>query len=221
MKLFALLTLLALTLAASPAAGQGLDETLAATRALPGEADTPEVMVPLVDLDVAARLRDEARDWDGTRYRYGGDSRAGIDCSALMRRWFSDLFDEALPRTADEQFDRGTSVERAELRPGDLVFFGSRRGINHVGVFVGDGEFAHASRSAGVTVSRLNEAYWKARYRGARRVLGLSGLGQQLPPVETVVAATEVPVRQAAAPTFTRASARGARALPATRRTGW
>ena len=69
----------------------------------------------------------------------------------------------------------GTSVSRDEMRPGDLVFFNTNgRGVSHVGIFVGDGKFAHSSSSRGVTVSSLNESYYANRYLGAKRVMSTS-----------------------------------------------
>lgn len=125
----------------------------------------------LMDEAVRERFLSLAADWEGVRYRIGGNSRAGIDCSALVQTWFQDVFGQQLPRSSREQFHVGETVERDGLRPGDLVFFRNRRSISHVGVYVGEGQFAHASSSQGVTVSRLEEAYWARRYAGARRVI--------------------------------------------------
>lgn len=175
-------------------------------------------------------LRAEALDWADTPHVLGGDSRRGIDCSSLMQQWYSSLFGVQLPRTSGEQFAAGERVDREALSPGDLVFFGTARRITHVGAYVGGGEFAHVSSSVGVTVSRMDEAYWKRRYRGARRVLPIEdGIVLSLP-----VAAAEAPTpsdqpsaivrtdRPAeAAPTFTRASVRGGQSAPAPRRVGW
>jgi lipoprotein Spr len=127
----------------------------------------------LMDEAVRERFLSLAADWEGVRYRIGGNSRAGIDCSALVQTWFLDVFGTPLPRSSREQYHVGNTVEREELRPGDLVFFSNRRTISHVGVYVGDGQFAHASSSQGVTVSRLEETYWARRYSGARRVLSM------------------------------------------------
>lgn len=214
----------ALTLAAAPAASaQGFSETVAALHAADARPASPDA---LDDGQVAFLLREEARAWEGTPYRFGGASRSGIDCSALMQRWFEDLFARGLPRTADEQFDQGTPVEHEDLRPGDLVFFGSKSRISHVGVYVGHGEFAHASRSVGVTVSRLDEAYWERRFRSARRLLDASPDDVFLPetafPPDTpeVFAANGQAAPRRGAPSFTAAPVRGSQA-PSPRRTGW
>lgn len=132
----------------------------------------------LMDEAVRERFLSLAADWEGVRYRIGGNSRAGIDCSALVQTWFLDAFGTQLPRSSREQFQVGETVERDGLRPGDLVFFRNRRSISHVGVYVGEGRFAHASSSQGVTVSALEEAYWARRYAGARRVISSDLLPQ-------------------------------------------
>jgi murein DD-endopeptidase / murein LD-carboxypeptidase len=120
---------------------------------------------------VEARLRDAVAQWDGVRYRYGGTSRAGIDCSALMVAWFRNLFGIELPRTSREQAREGDAVPRSALRAGDLVYFGSGRSITHIGVYLGGGEFANSASSQGVSIAALSDDYWAARYLGARRVL--------------------------------------------------
>ncbi len=176
---------------------------------------------------VAERFRAEAADWADTPHVYGGDSRRGIDCSALMQTWYRDLFGVALPRSSGEQFATGTPVDRDALRPGDLVFFGRKRRISHVGVYVGGGEFAHAASSVGVTVSSLSEKYWKGRYRGARRILtdaerdALPALAEaaRVPAAGQAERAGE-PARVAAAPTFTGERVRVRRPAGA-RRVGW
>ncbi len=125
--------------------------------------------------DPERRLRDVEGDWHGTPYRLGGTSKSGIDCSAFSRMVYAEVYRVELPRTVEEQEAVGKSVARSRLRPGDLVFFrtqgmGPRSGSRHVGVYLGGGEFAQASGSRGVTVSRLDDPYWNERYKTARRV---------------------------------------------------
>ncbi len=175
---------------------------------------------------VGERIRLAAHGWDGTVYRFGGTRISGIDCSALMVRWFDHLFDVRLPRTSNQQFRVGNEVERDWLAEGDLVFFGSPSQITHVGVYVGRGEFAHASSSGGVTVSRMAQEYWSTRYRGARRVLEGTRARPSTPtPVLAFTARKTDPAPAAeqttvtGAPTFT-TSTTAARQKPK-RRIGW
>ena len=119
---------------------------------------------------VSSTLRAAGRPWIGTPYRWGGDSRRGIDCSAFVRQYMRDNLGVELSRaTAGQQFE-GVSIDKPDLLPGDLVFF-RHRSVRHVGVYLGEGEFIHASSSRGVTVSSLSEAYYQSAYWMARRVL--------------------------------------------------
>ena len=118
------------------------------------------------------RLEAYAREWAGTPHVMGGDSEAGIDCSAFARRLGADVLDVWLPRTSREQALTGWRVDPHQLEAGDLVFFASGGGtINHVGVYLRDGRFVHASSSLGVAISHLDETYWSAHFREARRVV--------------------------------------------------
>jgi len=107
----------------------------------------------------------------GYRYRYGGASPAGFDCSGFT----SYVYRQAgiyLSHSASSQYYSGVHVSRANLRPGDLVFFANtyRRGISHVGIYVGNGKFINAANSStGVIVSSLYSRYWSAHYYGATR----------------------------------------------------
>lgn len=107
----------------------------------------------------------------GMSYRRGGTSRGGFDCSGFTRYVFA-KYGISLPHSSAAQAGRGASVSRGELKPGDLVFFQTyRRGISHVGIYVGNGNFVHAeSRGKGVSVDSLSSSYYAGRYRGARRV---------------------------------------------------
>lgn len=107
----------------------------------------------------------------GTRYRYGGASRGGFDCSGLTSYVYAKK-GVSLPHNAAAQFKRGQAVSKSKLKEGDLVFFHTtRRGISHVGMYIGDGKFVHASSARGrVRVDSLNSGYYSQRYRGARRV---------------------------------------------------
>jgi lipoprotein Spr len=110
--------------------------------------------------------------WWGTRYSLGGDSENGIDCSAFTVVVMRDVFNVALPRTAQEQYDNSERVELENLKEGDLVFFHtSGRRISHVGIYLLNNKFVHAATSGGVMVSDLNDKYWQPRYRGAGRVI--------------------------------------------------
>ncbi|MCX6168581.1 MAG: C40 family peptidase [Ignavibacteriales bacterium] len=107
-----------------------------------------------------------------TPYKYGGSTQNGIDCSAFTLQVFQSSLSIDLPRSAREQYSVGEKISKDDLRFGDLVFFNTRRASNpgHVGIYLGENQFVHASRSLGVTVSSLDEAYYKKRYIGARRV---------------------------------------------------
>ena len=106
----------------------------------------------------------------GTPYVFGGTSSRGIDCSAFVMRVFS-LNGIKLPRTADVQYKMGSHVAHGQEMAGDLVFFQTYcAGASHVGIYLGDGEFIHASSSKGVTVSSLSDPYFKRRYLGAKRI---------------------------------------------------
>ena len=115
-------------------------------------------------------LRLEGQSWLGIPYRWGGTTRRGIDCSAFVQQYMRSVLDVELPRTTATQRYRGVHVAKADLIPGDLVFF-RRRGTRHVGVYLGDGEFIHASSSRGVTVSTMTSGYWSRYYWMSRRVV--------------------------------------------------
>ncbi|EPK7281921.1 NlpC/P60 family protein [Citrobacter farmeri] len=108
--------------------------------------------------------------WRGTDYRLGGDSRRGIDCSAFTRRIIASVINRRLPRTALEQSHTGHPVSQRELNVGDLVFFKTEPNVHHVGVYIGNDSFIHASSSQGVTLSHLSNQYWQEHYLTARRI---------------------------------------------------
>jgi len=113
-------------------------------------------------------------EWYGIRYHYGGDSKEGIDCSAFVYLMMSNVYAlNSLPRVSKEQYLKSRRIDRQELREGDLVFFhtvGRHKTVSHVGVYLTNNKFIHAS-SSGVMISDLGEAYYARRYVGAGRVL--------------------------------------------------
>ena len=109
-------------------------------------------------------------EWWATRYRYGGTSKKGIDCSSYTGQLLYEVFGFVMPRTAREQYAISSRVNRDDLLEGDLVFFNTRGGVSHVGVYLGDGYFTHSSSSAGVTINNLNESYYSRKYIGGGRI---------------------------------------------------
>ena len=131
--------------------------------------DTPTAVITAGDIET--RLRAEASRWRGTPHRMGGGDRNGIDCSGLVQRIFQDLFDIRMPRTARQQAASGVGVGRPALEPGDLIFFKPPGKKDHVGIYLGRGEFVHTSASRGVMISRMDSSYWRKYYWKARRIL--------------------------------------------------
>ncbi|MDR1811970.1 MAG: C40 family peptidase [Candidatus Fibromonas sp.] len=109
--------------------------------------------------------------WLGTPYKSGGNTKSGADCSGFVSSVYLEKEGVYMPRTTAEEFKIGTPIDKKDLAIGDLVFFGEYTRINHVGIYVGKGNFIHASTSNGVMVSPLEDIYWKPRYVGARRYL--------------------------------------------------
>ena len=110
----------------------------------------------------------------GTPYRYGGNTpEGGFDCSGLVNYVFRDMLDMALPRTSrDLAALQGPRIASGQLASGDLVFFGAGGSVSHVGIYVGEGRFVHAPNSGGtVRLDRLDGAWWRDHYTGARRLL--------------------------------------------------
>ena len=110
----------------------------------------------------------------GTPYRYGGASpQSGFDCSGLVRHVYASVLNQELPRRSEDISGLGVPVSRAELQPGDLVFFNTlRRAFSHVAIYIGDGRFVHApARSGRVRIEGLDDRYWAARFDGARRMI--------------------------------------------------
>ncbi|MEO6405814.1 MAG: C40 family peptidase [Ferruginibacter sp.] len=108
--------------------------------------------------------------WWNTKYRFGGESKKGIDCSAFTGLLMSCVYAVRMPRTANQQYAATTRIKKEELVEGDLVFFHTRKGVSHVGAYLGDGFFVHASTSNGVTINNLSENYFSKRYIGGGRV---------------------------------------------------
>lgn len=122
------------------------------------------------DAATPTQITQTAYKYIGVPYVYGGTTTKGFDCSGYTQYVFKQL-GITLKRTAADQFKQGSSVSKANLKVGDLVFFNTTgRTASHVGIYIGDNKFAHAGSSTGVTVATLSSSYWGPKYDGARRI---------------------------------------------------
>lgn len=134
----------------------------------PGENNTAEAASP-------TELIQKANQYQGIPYRWGGTTTAGFDCSGFTQRVFSDI-GVNIGRTTWDQYARGTSVSKSNLKTGDLVFFNTAGpgSLSHVGIYVGNGKMIHSGTSTGVGYASINDPYyWGSRYAGAKRMTNL------------------------------------------------
>lgn len=120
--------------------------------------------------EVLSQLRSAYNEWGGAPYLLGGSSKSGVDCSAFAKTVLDEYFSIDIPRHTRDQLQAGSSVRRNSMRPGDLIFFRTDRGVLHVGIAMDEGDFLHASYSSGVMISNVGERYWAGRFLGVRRV---------------------------------------------------
>jgi len=112
-----------------------------------------------------------AKKYIGVPYVWGGSTPSGFDCSGFVQYVFG-AHGISLPRTSKEQYGVGTKVSKANLKPGDLVFFNTEgSGVSHLGIYIGSNQFIHASTSKGVIITSLSNTYWAPKYYGAKRIL--------------------------------------------------
>jgi len=120
-----------------------------------------------------SRLDKIIRSYLGVKYRLGGSGKLGMDCSGLVYAVYRDYNNTHLPPNTRKLYGQLPRVKYRELTFGDLVFFSLQgKHVSHVGIYIGDGRFVHASRSRGVVISSLDESYYRESYAGACRVVG-------------------------------------------------
>jgi len=112
----------------------------------------------------------EFEKWAGTPYKYGGNTKQGIDCSAFVQSVIFSAQQKSLPRTTEKQSQSGIKIDYNDAKSGDLVFFKTNLKDKHVGIFIGNNQFMHASTSKGVIISRLDNPYWASVFWQVRRV---------------------------------------------------
>jgi lipoprotein Spr len=130
--------------------------------------------VPLTGLE-DKKFIEAIAEWIGTPYVYGGETKKGTDCSGFVKTLYKDVYNLSLYRTAYDLVKNCDPVNKKELKTGDLIFFKIKSDkISHVGIYLNDGKFVHASSSSkGVMVSDLNEAYYKKYFYSAGRIKNL------------------------------------------------
>lgn len=123
----------------------------------------------VVDI-TTTRMFEFIDEWYGTRYRLGGNTKKGIDCSAFSQYLFAAVYGINIPRTTREQYKITDHISRTQLAEGDLLFFNTRGGISHVGIYLQNNKFVHAASSGGVMISDIFDSYWVRRFIGVGRI---------------------------------------------------
>lgn len=134
------------------------------------DAYVPRTKTDIKIESIKEKLYAQYAQWKGAKYKLGGLSKKGIDCSGFVFVTFKSKLGIALPRTTSLQVKTGKYIERNKLQAGDLVFFKTGRSFRHVGIYLEHDKFLHASTSLGVTISKLNNRYWKSKYWKAKRI---------------------------------------------------
>lgn len=116
-------------------------------------------------------LLSQYKEWKGIRYKYGGNSKKGIDCSAFVQTTFKNRLNLNIPRTTKLQSQIGEDISMEDIELGDLVFFKTGFRTRHVGIYIGEGKFLHASTKKGVTISRIDNPYYVDHFWKIVRVL--------------------------------------------------
>lgn len=130
-----------------------------------------QIMGVAVSATTSSKMYQFVYDWIGTPYRLGGNSKKGIDCSKFAAQLYDKVFNTSIGYNSRNIYSKVDKVKKGDLIPGDFVFFKIRsKNITHVGVYIGDNKFAHASTSRGVMISNLDESYWKRYYFNGGRV---------------------------------------------------
>jgi len=131
-----------------------------------------QVMGVAVDATSNVKLYKFIYEWIGTPYRFGGNTQKGIDCSAFTKAIYDKVFNTTILRNSRDIFSMVNPLPKDELKEGDLVFFKIKsRSITHIGIYLGDNRFAHASSSRGVVISNLNEPYYSRYFYKGGRIL--------------------------------------------------
>ncbi len=160
----------------SPVTGLSETKTAASTPSgsnkKPSKPPAPSSTPPASSKSRASKLEAVAKGYLGVPYRFGGQSRQGMDCSGFIRQVFEQAHSITLPHNSQLMFHMGTEVEFKDLQVGDVVFFKKFLWINHSGIYMGNGTMIHASSTLGISYVHLDHAYFKPKYAGARRYLG-------------------------------------------------
>ncbi len=128
----------------------------------------PEQKVETLDIKTSLLLH--YQQWKNTKYKYGGTTRKGIDCSAFVQKTFKSRFNIKIPRTTLLQVKKGKTISRKNLQAGDLIFFKTGKNQRHVGIYLSKGNFMHASTKKGVTISSINSPYYSSHFWTAKRL---------------------------------------------------
>lgn len=121
------------------------------------------------DSEIVTLLYDQYNNWRGVRYREGGLSKNGVDCSGYVHLTYKQRLNRTIPRSTELLAKSGSEVSSLKMRPGDLVFFKTGWKTNHVGIYLKNGKFMHASSSRGVMISEIHNPYWSDAFWMARR----------------------------------------------------
>lgn len=125
----------------------------------------------LSDLHLKRELRNEIKNWLGTPYKYGGNTKKGVDCSGFVQAIYMEVYELKLARTSKDMYAASKPIKMKELREGDLIFFNYEgKGVSHVGIYLADNKYVHASASKGVVISDITDTFVKKKIVGAGRM---------------------------------------------------